>query len=202
MDQTSRLLACHPSIQCYSGTGTALHPRHGFSTGDSTHHTPPPHPKNRYPKEGALVPVLSTLGCCPANAGGVLGGERSFLWLPLLPVALTERVITKSGFTSAPGLVLPCLTHSARVCSPFQTRSTSPVPRERSSGPSPQPKCPTFPFRTPPPRLLRPIRPGGNIRPRPEQLPLQDLVSGGLPFPVFALLPFWLQDYFKVNERS
>lgn len=153
MDQTSALVdQTHPSIQCCSGTGRALHLRHGFSTGDSSHHTPPPHPKNPYPKEGALVPVLSTLGCYPVNAGGVLGGERSFLCLPLLSVALTERVITEFRHHSPPPclLFLPCLIHSANVCSSFKTRSTSPIPQElSSSSPSPQPKCPTFPFRTP-----------------------------------------------------
>lgn len=77
----------------------------GFSTRDSTHYAAlHPGPQESYPKDGELVPMLSTLGCCPVNAGGVLGEERSFLCLALLSVALAKRVITKFRHHQPPTL--------------------------------------------------------------------------------------------------
>lgn len=114
--------------------------------------SPPPCPQESYPKEGELVPILSTLGCCPVNAGGVLGEERSFLCLALLSVALAKRVITKFRHHQPPTLPsFPSLPDSlTKRLLILKSRFKSPIPQELSSSSlSPQPKCSTLLFPTP-----------------------------------------------------
>lgn len=140
--------------------------RHGFSTRDSTHHRPPPHPQESVPQRGCLGACVSTLGCCPVNAGGVLGGEMSFLRLPLLSVALTEQAITKFRHHQSPHCAF--FSFPAQFTQQMSAHPSRPVSRPRfprNSPPPvhlPNPSAP--PSRSALPSLLRETRSSGNIR--------------------------------------